>query len=107
MNVLVYSIVRPFKDNDLAKVTYYVLCDFIGSIEIPVEFTQSGPKSLELPPRSSPAPSTHIVKAITCWGVVKQVEFDEFTTLCSVTWPRLFAQKLVGGVKQEGGRRVW
>jgi len=26
-----------------------MFCNFIGSIEIPVEFTQSGPKSLDLP----------------------------------------------------------
>jgi len=37
-------------------------CNFIGSTEIPVEFMQSDPKSLELPP-----PREHILKVITCW----------------------------------------
>jgi len=39
-----------------------VLCNFTGSTEIPVEFKQSGPKSLDLPP-----PSVRILKVITCW----------------------------------------
>ena len=43
--------------------------NFIGSTKIPVEFMQSDPNSLDLPP-----PRAHILKVITCWGVAK-VEF--------------------------------
>ena len=46
-----------------------------GSAEIPVEFMQSGPKSLDLPP-----PRVRIMKVITCWGVAKV----ELTRLCTL-----------------------
>jgi len=49
-------------------------CNFIGSTIIPIEFTRSGPKSLDLPP-----PHACIPKAITCWRVAK----TKFTRLCS------------------------
>ena len=52
-----------------------MLCNVIGSAEIPVEFTQSGPKSLDLPP-----PCVRIMKVITCWGVAKV----ELTRLCTL-----------------------
>jgi len=46
----------------------YVFCNFIGSMEFPVEFTQSGPKSLDLPPSSHMHPeSNHFL----VWGVAK------------------------------------
>ena len=56
--------------NDLAhKInSSYVSCNFIGSIEFPVEFTQNGPKSLDLPPSSHTHPeSDHFL----AWGVAK------------------------------------
>jgi len=46
----------------------YVFGNFIGSMEFPVKFTQSGPKSLDLPPSSHMHPeSNHFL----VWGVAK------------------------------------
>ena len=58
----------------IAHVTNQLCCNFIGSTKIPIEFTRSGPKSLDLPP-----PHACILKAITCWRVAK----IKFTRLCS------------------------
>ena len=46
----------------------YVSRNFIGSIESPVEFTQSGPKSLDLPPSSHMHPESD---RFLVWGIAK------------------------------------
>ena len=68
LNSLAYSLVRNKCHNDLAhKInSSYVSCNFIGSIKFPVEFTQNGPKSLQLPPH------TCILKVIISWPGVQQ-----------------------------------
>jgi len=52
-----------------------VFCNVTGSAEIPVEFKQSCPKSLDLPPHR-----VRIMKVITCWGAAKV----ELTRLCTL-----------------------
>ena len=70
LNSLAYSVVRNKCPNDLAhKInSSYVSCNFIGSIEFPVEFTPSSPKSLDIPPSSHMHPENdHFL----VWGVAK------------------------------------
>ena len=67
LNSLAYSVVRNKCPNDLAHKmnSSYVSCNFIGFVEFPVEFTQSGP---DLPPSSHTHPeSDHFL----AWGVAK------------------------------------
>jgi len=82
LNSLAYSVVRNKCHNDLAhKInSSYVFCNFIGSMEFPVEFTQSGPKSLDLPPSSHTHPeSNHFL----VWGVAKVEHTRLVFTVCT------------------------
>ena len=58
----------------------YVSCNFTGSIEFPVGFTQSGPKSLDLPPSSHTHPESNHFLA---WGVGKVEYIRPVFTVCT------------------------